>query len=149
MSDGYTPSAAPALGQYQAFLAALTQMTVSFNAILTQLKTITPSLVQGSAQTALTAHAGGGQASALQLSAQFNRVSTVATAADSVALPVSSAGMWVAIANDGASSMQVFGVTPDTINNVATATGVALPAGHAAIYFCAVAGKWSSVPNSP
>lgn len=47
----------------------------------------------------LTAHAGGGQASALQLAAEFNVVTTVATAADSVALPDGITGETIAVVN--------------------------------------------------
>jgi hypothetical protein len=94
------------------------------------------------AATAITAFAGGGQTNATQLSAGYNRVTTVVTAADSVKLPVSVAGMMVAVTNSSANSMQVFGTNPDTINAVATATGVALAAGKTGLYFCPVAGAW-------
>lgn len=96
-----------------------------------------------SAADALTAYAGGGQTNALQLTKGVNRVSTVATAADSVKLPASAAGMIVIVINGAASnSMQVFGAGTDTINDVATATGVAQAAGKSALYACPVAGKW-------
>lgn len=92
--------------------------------------------VQGNVATGLTAHAGGGQASALKLTAAVNRVDTVATAADSVALPAPSfVGQQVIVINNAASnSMQVFGSGTDTINGVATGTGVAQAAGKTAIY---------------
>lgn len=90
----------------------------------------------------LTAHAGGTQAAALALTANFNNVTTVATAADSVRLPTSVAGMQVTIANNGASSMQVYGAGTDTINSVATATGVPQAIGTVVTYFAAVAGNW-------
>lgn len=96
--------------------------------------------------TGLTAHAGGGQASALQLVAAMNEVTTVATGADSVALPLAVAGMVVYVENAaGANSMQVFGAGTDTINAVATGTGVAQAAGKSGVYFCvksAPAGAW-------
>ena len=92
--------------------------------------------VPGSTATGLTAHAGGGQASALALTAQYNRVDTVATAADSVKLPAPSfIGQEVEVMNNAAAnSMQVFGSGTDTINGVATATGVAQAAGKFAMY---------------
>lgn len=97
----------------------------------------------GTAADALTAHAGGGQAAALLLTAGINRVATVASANDSVKLPVSAAGMTVIAINGAATnSMQVFGSGTDTINDVATATGVAQAAGKDASYHCPVAGKW-------
>lgn len=95
-----------------------------------------------SVATGITAFAGGGQTNATQLSAGYNRVTTVATAADSVKLPASVAGMMVVVTNSSANSTQVFGTTPDTINAVATATGVALAAGKTGIYVCPVAGAW-------
>jgi hypothetical protein len=102
--------------------------------------------VYGSTADAITAYAGGGQASATLLAAQVNRIATVATAADSVKLPVSVAGMVVHVINGAASnSMQVFGSGTDTINDVATATGVAQAAGKSATYLCPVAGKWYRV----
>lgn len=90
----------------------------------------------------LTAHAGGGQASALALTAQLNRIATVTTAADSVKLPASVLGLTVVVINDGANAAQVFGASTDTINNVATATGVSQAAGVTTAYHCPVAGKW-------
>lgn len=100
-------------------------------------------LAKLSTEDGITAHAGGGQASAYQLTKQINRVTTVATAADSVVLPSAVAGLWVVIVNDdSADSLQVFGLGSDTINDVAAATGVAQAAGKTAVYYCTVAGKW-------
>ena len=101
---------------------------------------------RATATDGITAHAGGGQTNAVLLTSMVNRVSTVATAADSVKLPVSAAGLVVQLVNGAASnSMQVFGSGTDTINDVATATGVAQAAGVSATYFCPVAGKWYRV----
>lgn len=90
----------------------------------------------------VTAFAGGGQTSATALTGQINRVSTVATAGDSVKLPVSAAGMIVTVWNDAAAPMQVFGAGTDTINAVATATGVAQMQKSVCIYSCVSAGLW-------
>lgn len=90
----------------------------------------------------LTAHAGGGQASALALTAGVNYVTTCATNGDSVRLPTSVAGLTVEVINAGAASCQVYGASTDTINNVATGTGVAVANGKTGYYRCAVAGKW-------
>ncbi len=95
-----------------------------------------------SAADALTAHAGGGQASALALTAEVNRFTTVATAGDSAKLPASSPGLSILIINSGANPMQVFGAGTDTINDVATATGVSQMPNSAVLYACTVAGKW-------
>jgi hypothetical protein len=103
----------------------------------------------GSLQTlsfsdSLTAHAGGGQGSALLLTSLINRVSTVATTADSVALPASAPGLQVTLINNGSNSMQVFGSGTDTINGVAYATGVAQMANSVVMYVCTVAGSWEA-----
>lgn len=95
----------------------------------------------GTAST-LTAFAGGGQASATQVVSPLTKVTTVATAADSVKLPVSTVGAVVTLVNGAANSMQVFGSGTDTINDVAADTGVAQAAGKTATYFCTEVGKW-------
>lgn len=98
--------------------------------------------VPGTTVTGITAHAGGGQASATALTGAINRVDTVGTAADSVALPAPSAvGQTVIVINNAAAnSMQVFGSGTDTINGVATGTGVAQAAGKTAIYTAVTTG---------
>lgn len=106
----------------------------------------TGAVILGGATDAVTAFAGGGQTSATQLTGVAANVTVVATAADSVKLPLAQAGMFFALTNqDAADSMQVFGAGTDTINGVATATGVAQAAGKSALYFAttsAPAGKW-------
>ena len=92
--------------------------------------------------TGLTAHAGGGQTSALALTATINNVTTVATAANSVALPASAAGVSIVVINSGANAMQVFGSGTDTIGGVATGTGISQPPNSVYVYTCAVAGNW-------
>jgi hypothetical protein len=94
-----------------------------------------------SVSNTLTAHAGGTQAAALALTSSINRVTIVATAADSVRLPTMAAGQMVVVINsDSTDSLQVFGASTATINDVATATGVALAAGKVGIYFAVTAG---------
>lgn len=98
----------------------------------------------------ITAFAGGGQTGATLLPDGCNEITTVATTADSVKLPPAVGGMIVCVVNKGANSTQVFGSGIDVINEVATATGVALAAGAKGIYFCtrsanaaaATAGEW-------
>jgi hypothetical protein len=93
---------------------------------------------------ALTAHAGGGQANALPLPALINRVTTVATIADSVLLPLAAGvvGVTITVINAATNSLQVFAPSPDTINGVATGTGVAVGGGKTASFFTTVAGAW-------
>lgn len=100
----------------------------------------------------VTAHAGGGQTDATLLEYGFNTVSTVATNADSVKLPPSYPGATVIIANtDAAQSTTVYGSGIDTINGVATATGVALASGKTTMYIAdstgtsSVAANWNTI----
>jgi len=107
--------------------------------------------------TGITALAGGGQTGATQLTAQFNKVSTVASGNDSVMLPAVTAtpnklgaiGSQIIVRNAGANSLQVFGSGTDTINDVATATGVAVGAGKTAVFIAhsynGTVGNWYMV----
>ena len=90
----------------------------------------------GSGATDLVAKAGGTKAAATPVTATNVRVATVANAADSILLPLGYVGLEICIANAGNNSMQVFGNTNDTINDVVTATGVAQANGVTAIYRC-------------
>lgn len=90
----------------------------------------------------IVAHAGGGQALATQLVAEINRLATVATAGDSVKLPASQPGLTIVIINHGVNSAQIYGAGTDTINDVASATGVPQMAGSMVIYSCTTAGAW-------
>lgn len=92
----------------------------------------------GEVATALVATAGGTKAAALQLTSSFNVLGTVATNGDSVLLPTDAqVGDEVIIVNDGAANAQVFGAGSDTIDGVATATGVVLTAAKRCSYYCA------------
>lgn len=98
--------------------------------------------------TGIVAAPGGTQAAAVALTSAFNSVDTVGTAADSVKLPLAVAGLEIFVCNTTATSAQVFGSGTDTINAVATATGVALAGGKNAHYVCitsAPAGKWRMI----
>jgi hypothetical protein len=127
-------------------------------------KTLAPAMHSGSAlnaaisngllnyQDAITALAGGGAAGAPTLALGVNRLTVVATAADSVMLPPSgtSSGGSVVIVNQGVASTQVFANTVsslatgvlDTINGTAGATGVAVANGKTAIFWTTAAGAW-------
>lgn len=93
----------------------------------------------------LTALAGGAKTGATPITGQLTRFSTVANSGDSGLLPkigvqqpeeakLGALGNIVVVRNDGANSMQVFGSGSDTINGVATGTGVAVGAGKTAIF---------------
>lgn len=91
----------------------------------------------------LTAHSGGGQTSATLLTlGAFNNITTVAVSADSVKLPASYVGATATVSNQGANAAQIFGTSPDTINGVATGTGISIPVGAIFVFTCAVVGNW-------
>jgi hypothetical protein len=96
---------------------------------------------------ALTARAGGGRPNATKLPAAVNRVTTCATAADSVALPPAVGGMVIYLQNSGAAACQVFADpnTSDTINGVAAATGISLAAAKACSFASPAPGVWFSI----
>lgn len=92
----------------------------------------------------LTAHAGGGQASATALTASINRVTVCATAADSVALPAAKAGACITVINAGAASANVFPVNggTDSINALAANAAFAVANGKTCEFLCANDGVW-------
>jgi hypothetical protein len=95
-----------------------------------------------SVSASVTAHAGGGKTDAVPLTAAINTIGTVATTADSVLLPPALPGRIIIINNTAANATQVFGQGTDTINAVATATGVSQAGGTSAMYSCGIAGAW-------
>lgn len=100
-------------------------------------------------ETGLTAHAGGGQASAqaLSASASFHEVTTVGSGNDSVKLPAATGSGNIHIIKNSAAanSLQVFGQSTETIDGVTSATGVAIAAGKARWFIDSAAGKWQSL----
>lgn len=99
-----------------------------------------------SSTNAITAHAGGGQTSATAITAALNRITTVATAADSVLLPASSAGLFVTITNDsGGNSANVYPRSGDQINDLGANNAFALADNKTATFYCVVAGQWNSI----
>lgn len=104
----------------------------------------TGQLFYESAANNLTAHAGGGQGSAYQIANELNRFTTVSTAGDSAVLPASVGGLTILINNAGSNPMQVYGLGTDTINGVASGTGVSQMAGSEVIYVCHATGNWEA-----
>jgi len=100
---------------------------------------------------AITAHGGGGQGSATALTTTMNHVTVVVSQGDSVALPLAVAGSLVVIDNKTLQNMQVFGSGTDTINGVATATGVGQGGWTECLYIAetsAPGGNWIVAPFS-
>jgi hypothetical protein len=93
----------------------------------------------------ITAHSGGGQQNAFQLTATTNKISTVAAGGDSVALQnTGKVGIQIVINDAAANALTLYGNYAEaaTINDIATGTGVSIPAGNMGIFFPSVAGKW-------
>jgi hypothetical protein len=107
------------------------------------------SLSSGGIETGITAAAGGTQAGALALSPtkSFHEVTVVATAANSVKLPLATGSGNIHYVKNSAAvnSLQVYGSGTDTIDGVATATGVAVAAGKTRQFTDTAAGKWQSL----
>lgn len=121
-------------------------MAYSYKGLIAFAKVVVGKALYMAATNGITAAAGGGQTNATVLTTPLNRVTTVATAADSVKLPPAKAGLVVILVNgDAADAMQVFGSGTDTIDGVATATGVSQAAAKSAIYVCTVDGAWNRI----
>lgn len=97
-------------------------------------------LFQESANDLLTA-TGSTQASALPLSAELNRLGTVA-AGTGVALPPSKAGLTIIIVNHGANAVQIYGSGADTVDDTAATTGVTQMINSTVLYTCHSPGSW-------
>ena len=104
------------------------------------------SLETMSSVNGITAFAGGGQASAAPLTAMMNRITTIATAGDSVILPVSTAGLQILTINATAvNALAVFPSGTDAINALAASTAFSLPASKTATFYCVNAGQWHTM----
>lgn len=122
--------------------------TIDSTQLFTLPSGITSVLKLAGIETGLTAHAGGGQSVALALSGtkSIHNVTTVSSASDSVSLPAatgSGALHWVK--NSGAAQLQLYGAGTDTIDAVATGTGVAVANGKSRICVDVASGAWQSI----
>lgn len=79
--------------------------------------------------TGITAFATGGQTNATLLSGEFNNVSIVATAGDSVKLPGASLGGFMRVKNTGVADLAVFPATGGTINGGSANASITIPVG--------------------
>jgi len=93
----------------------------------------------------ITAYAGGGQTNAVALTATYNRITTVATAGDSVKLPAAIAGSRTVVFNKAAAnSLNVFPATGDAINALSANAAYALAATKGVEFICCVTGIWDT-----
>lgn len=79
-----------------------------------------------STQVGITAHAGGGQGSAVAITKDIVEISVCATGGDSVKLPAAVAGLQILIMNHGAAAADVFPDTDDDINETGVNTAKSL-----------------------
>ena len=91
---------------------------------------------------AITAHAGGGQASAYQITKRGNQLTTVATAGDSVKLPAALAGRSGYILNTQTASANVFPASGEAFINGTTDSAIPLPGGYTLNFYCLYTGQW-------
>jgi hypothetical protein len=104
----------------------------SINSTFTTLSEL-PTLL--AVQSGIVAHAGGGQTLATQLNAGINVIATAATTGDSVILPAQVQGQFVLVENGGASSVNVYPASGDTINGGSANAPVALAAGAFLVFY--------------
>lgn len=99
-----------------------------------------------SAADGLVAHAGGGQGSALPITTQMARFTTVASAADSAILPSALPGMSYTVSNAAAAnSMNIFPATGEIINALAANAAFALVAAKTVEFVCMKTGQWHTI----
>lgn len=91
---------------------------------------------------ALTAKAGGGQGGATYLSGAMNRLTVVATGADSAILPSAIVGARVVVYNQGAASAAIFPQTGESINSGAANASFAVANTKSCIFTCDATGTW-------
>lgn len=95
-------------------------------------------------QNGITALAGGGQTGATQLINGLNRITTVATIADSALLPPAMPGAVVWVKNAAANSANVFPSKGDAINALAADAALAVAGAAFTGFYCILTGTWES-----
>jgi len=100
---------------------------------------------QWQTNTGITALASGGRTGAPLLVLGSNEVTTVASGADSVVLPVAVPGSVVFVVNAGANALQLFANGSDTINGTAGATGISVANAKRIMCVAADVGQWYTI----
>jgi len=94
--------------------------------------------------TAITAFATGGQTSATALTEEINDVTVCATAGDSVKLPAAVAGKHVYVKNSGATALDIFPASADSIDALAINLAVRIQPGSSINFYAKNAVVWES-----
>lgn len=98
----------------------------------------------------VTAVAGGGQSTVANITTTVTRVTTVASAGDSLTLPKAAPGLRYKIINKAASnSMNVFPLLGDTINALSVNAAFALAATKSVELISVAPGIWDTFPIAP
>jgi hypothetical protein len=139
------------------FLGAAYAVNITGTTTLSTNSVDSVGFTQISVTNAITAFAGGGQTSAVLLNSAYNRVTVVATAADSVKLPFCGANsspngatlgigaqVWV-INADTTDALNVFPNTGDAINLLSANTAISVVNLNAKIFTCVAAANWQSI----
>jgi hypothetical protein len=101
-------------------------------------------------QNGVTAVAGGGQSAKPNIYATVTRVTTVATAADSVTLPQAAPGLRYKVINKAAAnSLNVFPLAGDAINALSVNAAFALAATKSVEFISVAPGIWDTFPIVP
>ncbi len=98
----------------------------------------------------VTAVAGGGQSAVSNITATVTRVTTVATAGDSLTLPKAAPGLRYKVINKAAAnSMNVFPFLGDAINALGANAAFALAATKSVEFISCASGVWDTFPIAP
>ena len=97
--------------------------------------------------TTISAGAGGGTGNAVAITGEFNNVTTVASAFDSVILLTAVAGQIQTVKNSGASILSVFPNTDDSINALAADLSIDIPIGGEITFRAISAVVWETIES--
>lgn len=100
-----------------------------------------PSGISVTTQEGITAHAGGGQGSATQLTKAYNFIDTVVTNADSAKAMPAIKGLFQYIQNNGASSLDFFPTLGDNFIGLAVNAALSIAPGGELTIVCVTTGS--------
>lgn len=98
-----------------------------------------------SVENGVTAAVASTQAGGYLITKAVTRVTTSATAGDSLLLPSAVAGEKRVVFNKAANSIDIFPAVGDKINALSADAAYALAATKGVIFYCAVAGTWDTI----
>lgn len=99
-------------------------------------------------ETGITAFAGGGQASAIPLTAEINDITVCATAGDSVKLPAAASGLHIYVKNSGATALAIYPASNDSIDALAINLAIRIQPGSSINFYAKNPTVWESDKDS-